>query len=191
MKLHVLLLHLLRDKEALEVLFSKKNRIILKRKDTKKSDYVFRNALNGVLVQQRDIKVEQPNEITSITNRQFTEEEIKDLQFANIIVKHTKSNAIVIAKNQQLLASGTGQTSRVDALVHAIEKAKSFNFDLHGAVMASDAFFPFKDCVTMAHQEGIDAIIQPGVSIRDEESVEYAKENNMAMAMTGFRHFKH
>ena len=179
------------DKEALEVLFSKKNRIILKRKDAKKSDYVFRSALNGVLVQQRDTKVEQQEEIVSVTDRKFTEKEIKDLQFANIIVKHTKSNAIVLAKDMQLLGSGTGQTSRVDALRHAIEKAKSFNFDLHGAVMASDAFFPFKDCVTIAHREGIDTIIQPGGSIRDEESVEYCKANNMSMAMTGFRHFKH
>ncbi|MBP3254281.1 MAG: bifunctional phosphoribosylaminoimidazolecarboxamide formyltransferase/IMP cyclohydrolase [Bacteroidales bacterium] len=179
------------DQEALEILFSKKNRIILKRKNTKKSSYVFRSALNGVLVQQRDTKVEQPQEIISVTDRRFTDKEIKDLQFANIIVKHTKSNAIVLAKDMQLLGSGTGQTSRVDALRHAIEKAKSFNFDLRGAVMASDAFFPFKDCVTIAHREGIDAIIQPGGSIRDEESVEYCKANNMSMAMTGFRHFKH
>ncbi|MBR1627353.1 MAG: bifunctional phosphoribosylaminoimidazolecarboxamide formyltransferase/IMP cyclohydrolase [Bacteroidales bacterium] len=179
------------DKEALDILFSKKNRIILRRKQTDKSDYVFRSALNGVLVQQRDTKVESKEEIVSVTDRQFTAEEVKNLQFANIIVKHTKSNAIVIAKDLQLLGSGTGQTSRVDALSHAIEKAKSFGFDLHGAVMASDAFFPFKDCVTMAHKEGIDAIIQPGGSIRDEESTEYCKGHNMAMAMTGFRHFKH
>ncbi|MBO6117447.1 MAG: bifunctional phosphoribosylaminoimidazolecarboxamide formyltransferase/IMP cyclohydrolase [Bacteroidales bacterium] len=179
------------DKEALEILFSKKNRIILKRKDVKKTDYVFRSALNGVLVQQRDNKVEQSQEIVSVTDRKFTEKEIKDLQFANIIVKHTKSNAIVLAKDRQLLGSGTGQTSRVDALRHAIDKAKSFHFDLNGAVMASDAFFPFKDCVTIAHREGIDTIIQPGGSIRDEESVEYCKANNMSMAMTGFRHFKH
>ncbi len=179
------------DKEALNILFSKKNRIILKIKNNKRSDFVFRSALNGVLVQQRDTKVEQKDEIISVTDRKFTDGEVKDLQFANIIVKHTKSNAIVLAKDMQLLGSGTGQTSRVDALRHAIEKAKSFNFDLHGAVMASDAFFPFKDCVTIAHQEGIDTIIQPGGSIRDEESVEYCKANNMSMAMTGFRHFKH
>ncbi|MGP1515368.1 MAG: bifunctional phosphoribosylaminoimidazolecarboxamide formyltransferase/IMP cyclohydrolase [Bacteroidales bacterium] len=179
------------DKEALDVLFSKKNRIILQREKNKKSDYVFRSALNGVLVQERDSKVEQNEEIKSITNRPFTENEIKDLQFANIIVKHTKSNAIVVVKNMQLLGSGTGQTSRVDALRHAIEKAKSFNFDLNGAVMSSDAYFPFKDCVTIAHQYGIDAIIQPGGSIRDKESIEYCMAHNMSMAMTGFRHFKH
>jgi phosphoribosylaminoimidazolecarboxamide formyltransferase / IMP cyclohydrolase len=179
------------EQEALDILFSKKNRIILKRKANIRSEYVFRNALNGVLMQERDTKVEETKEIISITDRQFTVEEQKDLQFANIIVKHTKSNAIVIAKNKQLLASGTGQTSRVDALKQAIEKAKSFNFDLQGAVMASDAFFPFSDCVTIAHKEGIDSIIQPGGSIRDEDSIEYCKAHNMAMAMTGFRHFKH
>jgi len=179
------------DQQALDILFSKKNRIILKRKSNQKSKYIFRNALNGVLMQERDNKVEEIKEITSITDRPFTLNEQKDLQFANIIVKHTKSNAIVIVKNKQLLASGTGQTSRVDALKQAIEKAKSFNFDLRGAVMASDAFFPFSDCVTIAHEEGIDSIIQPGGSIRDEESIDYCKAHNMAMAMTGFRHFKH
>lgn len=179
------------EKEALDILFSKKNRIILKRKHTNKTPFVFRSALNGILVQERDTKVESLEEIKSITDREFSENEKKDLQFANILVKHTKSNAIVLAKNMQLLASGTGQTSRVDALRHAIDKAKSFNFDLHGAVMASDAFFPFKDCVTIAHQEGIDTIIQPGGSVRDDESIEYCKAHNMAMAMTGFRHFKH
>lgn len=179
------------EKEALDILFSKKNRIILKRKHTNKTPFVFRSALNGILVQERDTKVESLEEIKSITDREFSENEKKDLQFANILVKHTKSNAIVLAKNMQLLASGTGQTSRVDALRHAIDKAKSFNFDLHGAVMASDAFFPFKDCVTIANQEGIDTIIQPGGSVRDDESIEYCKAHNMAMAMTGFRHFKH
>lgn len=178
-------------KEALEILCSKKNRIILKRKHTLKSEHVFRSALNGVLVQQRDNKTEQPKDIVSVTNRQFTQEEQADLSFANIIVKHTKSNAIVLAKNRQLLGSGTGQTSRVDALKHAIEKAKSFGFDLNGAVMASDAFFPFSDCVAIAHKEGIEAIVQPGGSIRDKESVDYCLEHNIAMAMTGCRHFKH
>lgn len=179
------------DKDALELLFSKKNRIILQRKQINKNKYTFRSALNGVLFQERDIKVETIEEIKSITNRQFTDKEKQDLIFANILVKHTKSNAIVIAKNKQILASGTGQTSRVDALKQAIEKAKSFGFDLHGAVMASDAYFPFKDCVTIAHQEGIDLIIQPGGSIRDKESIDFCQENNMAMAMTGFRHFRH
>ncbi|MCF0211014.1 MAG: bifunctional phosphoribosylaminoimidazolecarboxamide formyltransferase/IMP cyclohydrolase PurH, partial [Bacteroidales bacterium] len=179
------------DQEALNILFSKKNRIILKRKETAKVPYMFRSMLNGVLVQEKDTKVEKPEEIVSVTNRQFTKQEQEDLSFANILVKHTKSNAIVLAKNKQLLASGTGQTSRVDALKQAIEKAKNFNFDLHGAVMASDAFFPFQDCVSIAYQEGIEAIVQPGGSIRDKESVDYCMENNIAMAMTGFRHFKH
>src|SRR5574344_863570 len=178
------------DKDALELLFSKKNRIILQRKQINKNKYTFRSALNGVLFQERDTKVETIEEIKSITNRQFTDKEKQDLIFANILVKHTKSNAIVIAKNRQILASGTGQTSRVDALKQAIEKAKSFGFDLHGAVMASDAYFPFKDCVTIAHQEGIDLIIQPGGSIRDKESIDFCQENNMEMAMTGFRHFR-
>ncbi len=179
------------DNEALEILSSKKNRILLKRKRTKPSTFTFKSSLNGVLVQERDTKVESLEEIKSVTDRQFTESEKKDLQFANILVKHTKSNAIVLAKNMQLLSLGTGQTSRVDALKQAIDKAKSFSFDLNGAVMASDAYFPFKDCVTIAHKEGIDTIIQPGGSIRDEESIEYCKAHNMAMAMTGFRHFKH
>lgn len=179
------------DKEALELLFSKKNRIILRRKQTEKTPFTFKSALNGVLVQEKDNKVEKVEEITSITSRQFTEKEKKDLVFSNIIVKHTKSNAIVLVKNQQLLGSGTGQTSRVDALKQAIEKAKNFNFDLHGAVMSSDAYFPFKDCVSIAHEEGIDLIIQPGGSIRDKESIDFCQENNMAMAMTGTRHFRH
>lgn len=179
------------DQEALDILFSKKNRIILKRKQVAKPSYMFRSMLNGVLVQEKDTKVEKPEEIVSVTNRQFTPEEQKDLSFANILVKHTKSNAIVLAKNCQLLASGTGQTSRVDALKQAIEKAKNFGFDLKGAVMASDAFFPFQDCVSIAYEQGIEAIVQPGGSIRDKESVDYCMEHNIAMAMTGFRHFKH
>lgn len=179
------------EKEALEILCSKKNRIILKRKATDSSKYVFRSALNGVLLQEKDNKVETCEKIVSVTDRQFTAQEKEDLSFANIIVKHTKSNAIVLAKNKQLLGSGTGQTSRVDALKHAIEKAKSFGFDLNGAVLASDAFFPFNDCVDIAYKEGIQVIIQPGGSIRDKDSVDYCKAHNMAMAMTGFRHFKH
>lgn len=179
------------EKEALEILCSKKNRIILKRKATDYSKYVFRSALNGVLLQEKDSKVESCEEIVSVTDRQFTTQEKEDLSFANIIVKHTKSNAIVLAKNKQLLGSGTGQTSRVDALKHAIEKAKSFGFDLNGAVLASDAFFPFNDCVDIAYKEGIQVIIQPGGSIRDKDSVDYCESHNMAMAMTGFRHFKH
>ncbi len=126
-----------------------------------------------------------------VTNERPSDAECDDLIFANILVKHTKSNAIVLAKNRQLIGSGTGQTSRVDALRQAIAKAKSFNFDLNGAVMASDAFFPFADCVEIAHAEGIDTIIQPGGSVRDADSINYCNEHNMKMVFTGHRHFKH
>jgi phosphoribosylaminoimidazolecarboxamide formyltransferase/IMP cyclohydrolase len=127
----------------------------------------------------------------SVTSTPLTPEQQKDLAFANKLVKHTKSNAIVLAKNNQLLASGTGQTSRVDALNQAIEKAKHFGFDLKGSVMASDAFFPFPDCVEIAHKAGVVAVVHPGGSINDQKSIDYCQENNMAMALTGFRHFKH
>ena len=130
-------------------------------------------------------------EINPVTKRQPTAEEVEDLLFANKLAKHTKSNTIVLAKNKQLCASGTGQTSRVDALNQAIHKAQSFNFDLKGAVMASDAFFPFPDCVEIANNAGIAAVIQPGGSIKDQLSIDYCNENNMAMVMTGTRHFKH
>ena len=126
-----------------------------------------------------------------MTEKAVAAEEIEDLLFANKIVKHSKSNAIVLAKNKQLYASGVGQTSRVDALKQAIEKAKSFGFDLNGAVMASDAFFPFPDCVEIAHKEGIDTVIQPGGSVKDNLSIDYCNENGVAMVMTGIRHFKH
>lgn len=142
-------------------------------------------------MQDKDTKVELADDLKVVTKKVPTAGEIEDLIFANKLVKHTKSNAIVLAKNKQLLASGTGQTSRVDALKQAIEKAKSFNFDLKGAVMASDAFFPFPDCVEIAHNEGISAVIQPGGSIRDNESIAYCDEHNMAMVFTGVRHFKH
>ena len=147
--------------------------------------------LNGVLVQDRDTKVETPADLTSVTDKKATEREVEDMLFANKIVKNSKSNSIVLAKNKQLVASGVGQTSRVDALKQAVEKAKSFGFDLHGAVMASDAFFPFADCVEIAGNEGITAVIQPGGSIRDKESFDYCNEHGMAMVTTGFRHFKH
>jgi phosphoribosylaminoimidazolecarboxamide formyltransferase/IMP cyclohydrolase len=177
---------------ALEILKSKKNRILLKRKVGERNvDLQFRSALNGVMVQDKDMVVEPAAELKSVTQRALTQEEKADLAFANILVKHTKSNAIVIAKNRQLCASGTGQTSRVDALRQAIDKAKSFNFDLHGAVMASDAFFPFPDCVEIAHNEGIDCVIQPGGSVKDNLTIDYCQQNNMAVAITGFRHFKH
>ena len=151
----------------------------------------FRSCLNGALGQERDLKIEVPADLKQATDLAVTPEQVKDLLFANKIVKNSKSNAIVLAKGEQLYASGVGQTSRVDALKHAIEKAKSFGFDLNGAVMASDAFFPFADCVEIANKEGINAVIQPGGSIRDNETVEYCNKNGIAMVMTGIRHFKH
>jgi len=177
--------------EAIEILKSKKNRIILKRKEVKGQNLQFRSALNGVMVQDKDTVVEKPQTMISVTSTPLTQEQQKDLAFANKLVKHTKSNAIVLAKNNQLLASGTGQTSRVDALNQAIEKAKHFGFDLKGSVMASDAFFPFPDCVEIAHKAGVVAVVHPGGSINDQKSIDYCQENNMAMALTGFRHFKH
>lgn len=177
--------------EALEILKSKKNRIILENKDVKPSSVKFRSLLGGVLEQARDSYVETPADLKPATNAQPKEEEIDDLIFANKLVKHSKSNAIVLAKGKQMLASGIGQTSRVDALKQAIAKAKSFNFDLNGAVMASDAFFPFADCVEIAANEGIKTVIQPGGSIRDNESIEWCNNNGVAMVFTGIRHFKH
>ncbi len=177
--------------EALEILKTKKNRIILVQKSSTVSARTVRTCLNGLLVQDRDTKKETADALENKGGRTATKEEIEDLIFANIIVKHTKSNAIVLAKNKQLIGSGTGQTSRVDALRHAIEKAKAFEFDLKGAVMASDAFFPFGDCVELAHKEGIDAVIEPGGSIRDNESIDYCVKNNMALVFSGTRHFKH
>ena len=151
----------------------------------------FRSLLNGVLMQEKDLHRETPAELRQITDKAVTPAEVEDLLFANKIVKHSKSNAIVLAKGKQLYASGVGQTSRVDSLRHAIEKAKSFGFDLHGAVMASDAFFPFPDCVEIAHNEGIDTVIQPGGSVRDDLTIDYCNKNGVAMVVTGIRHFKH
>ena len=179
------------DVNALEILTQKKNRIILVRKETEMPRQQYRSVLNGVLVQDRDLKTETPEDCKPVTNKVATAEEIEDMLFANKIVKNSKSNAIVLAKNKQLLASGVGQTSRVDALKHAIEKAHGFGFDLQGAVMASDAFFPFPDCVEIAHEAGVTAVIQPGGSVRDAESVEYCNDHDVAMVITGFRHFKH
>lgn len=176
---------------ALEILKQKKNRIILvikKALDTKRQ---FRSILNGALVQDRDLKVETTEDLKQVSEKAVTPEQAADLLFANKIVKDSKSNAIVLAKGGMLLASGVGQTSRVDALKQAIEKAHSFGFDLHGAVMASDAFFPFPDCVEIAHEAGVTAVIHPGGSIRDQESVDYCNAHDMAMVITGFRHFKH
>ena len=147
--------------------------------------------MNGALVQDRDLKVETAEDLTQVTKKAVDPAQVDDLLFANKIVKHSKSNAIVLAKNRQLCASGVGQTSRVDALKQAIEKAHSFNFDLNGAVMAADAFFPFPDCVEIAGNEGITAVIQPGGSVKDELSFQYCNEHGIAMVTTGFRHFKH
>jgi phosphoribosylaminoimidazolecarboxamide formyltransferase/IMP cyclohydrolase len=179
------------DTGALEILMQKKNRIILIQKANSHSTLQFRSLLNGVLVQDRNESIQIKNDLKTVSLKSPDEQEITDLLFANKIVKHTKSNAIVLVKNKQLYASGTGQTSRVDALKQAIEKAQSFGFSLEGAVMASDAFFPFADCVEIAGNAGISAVIQPGGSIRDNLSIEYCNTHNMAMVMTGIRHFKH
>ncbi len=179
------------DLEALEILSQKKNRIILIQKETKVRNQQVRTVLNGVLVQDKDTKTETAEDLKVVTEKAPTAEEIEDLLFANKIVKHTKSNAIVFAKNKQMCASGVGQTSRVDALNQAVEKAAAFKFDLKGAVMASDAFFPFPDCVQLAAEAGITAVIQPGGSINDKLSIENCNENGLAMVTTGFRHFKH
>src|SRR4030043_586346 len=175
--------------EALEILMQKKNRIILRIKDFQVTGNHFRTVLNGVLVQQRDSKTENESDLKTMTHKEPTASEKRDMLFANKIVKHSKSNAIVLARNQQLIGSGVGQTSRVDALKQAIDKARNFSFDLKGAVMASDAFFPFNDCVEIAHNAGISAVIQPGGSIKDKDSVDYCNSNNMAMVFTGTRHF--
>jgi phosphoribosylaminoimidazolecarboxamide formyltransferase/IMP cyclohydrolase len=177
--------------EALDLLKGKKNRIILVQKDIELPQTTVRTCLNGVLVQERDTITDSRDMLTTVTNSSPSESELDDLLFASKLCKHTKSNTIVLAKNKQLCASGTGQTSRVDALNQAIHKAQSFKFDLKGAVMASDAFFPFPDCVEIADKAGITAVIQPGGSIKDQLSIDYCNENNMAMVMTGTRHFKH
>ncbi|MBO7429217.1 MAG: bifunctional phosphoribosylaminoimidazolecarboxamide formyltransferase/IMP cyclohydrolase [Paludibacteraceae bacterium] len=179
------------DTDALEILTQKKNRIILVQKNAKLPTRQVRSVLNGVLVQDKDLKVEGAEDMKTVTKKAPTASEIEDMIFANKIVKHSKSNSIVLAKNKQLCASGVGQTSRVDALKQAVEKAGNFQFDLNGAVMASDAFFPFPDCVEIAKNAGVTAVIQPGGSIKDQESVDYCDNNGVAMVMTGFRHFKH
>jgi phosphoribosylaminoimidazolecarboxamide formyltransferase / IMP cyclohydrolase len=181
------------DAEALEILRRKKNRVILERsaKAVAAPALEVRSALNGVLVQARDTAREDAADMRVATTKAPSAQELHDLVFANVLVKHTKSNAIVLAKNDQLLASGTGQTSRVDALQQAIDKAHRFNFDLKGAVMASDAFFPFPDCVEIAAKAGITAVVQPGGSIRDQDSIDYCNSNGLAMCLTGNRHFKH
>ena len=177
--------------EAVETLKNKKNRMILVQKPVELPRKQFRTILNGVLEQDKDMITDKKEDFQSVTNVKPTEQQLEDLVFANKLVKHTKSNTIVLAKNGQLLASGTGQTSRVDALRQAIHKAQSFNFDLTGAVMASDAFFPFPDCVEIADDAGIKAVVQPGGSIKDQLSIDYCNNHGLAMVMTGNRHFKH
>ena len=177
--------------DALDILKGKKNRILLILKDIQLPQTTVRSCLNGSLVQDRDDKTDMADELKSVTKKEPSLAQIEDLIFASKICKHTKSNTIVLAKNKQLCASGTGQTSRVDALNQAIHKAQSFNFDLKGAVMASDAFFPFPDCVEIADNAGIEAVIQPGGSIKDELSINYCDSNDLAMVFTGTRHFKH
>lgn len=179
------------DDDAMAVLKQKKNRIILLQNQPLTTTRQYRSILNGALMQERDLSIQTEADLKQATEKAITAEQAADLLFANKIVKHSKSNAIVLAKNGMLLASGIGQTSRVDALKQAIEKAHSFNFDLNGAVMASDAFFPFADCVEIASKAGINAVIQPGGSIRDQETVDFCNANGIAMVITGVRHFKH
>jgi phosphoribosylaminoimidazolecarboxamide formyltransferase/IMP cyclohydrolase len=174
------------------VLTSRKNRIILAYGEkVRLPEKEFRSLLDGVVVQDRDTLVEDPASFRQVTRRAPSPAQVADLVFANKLVKHTKSNAIVLAANGMLLASGMGQPSRVDALKHAIDKARENNLSLENAVMASDAFFPFPDCVELAHKAGITAVIQPGGSIKDQLSIDYCNTNDMAMVFTGIRHFKH
>ncbi|MCK4700958.1 MAG: bifunctional phosphoribosylaminoimidazolecarboxamide formyltransferase/IMP cyclohydrolase, partial [Bacteroidales bacterium] len=177
--------------DALEILKQKKKRIILVQKLSGSANYLYRSLLNGVIFQDRDMAIEDETDMETVTKKSPSASEINDLIFANKLVKHTKSNCIVLAKGKQLFASGVGQTSRVDALKQAIVKARNFKFDLNGAVMASDAFFPFADSVEIANDAGITAVIQPGGSIRDKDSIDFCDEHNMSMVFTGIRHFKH
>ena len=179
------------SEDALEILKSKKNRVILMQKEVILPKSQFRTVLNGVLSQDKDLQTDQISDMKTVTTLSPTEDELSDLKFASKVCKHTKSNTIVFVKNKQLLSSGVGQTSRVDALKQAITKAKNFNFDLNGAVMASDAFFPFPDCVEIADNEGVKCVIQPGGSIKDNLSIDYCNNNEMKMVITGYRHFKH
>ena len=179
------------NSDALTILKSKKNRIILTQKNVELDKTQFRTVLNGVLHQDKDLHTDTIDDMKTVTKLSPSEEELSDMVFASKVCKHTKSNTIVFAKNKQLLSSGVGQTSRVDALKQAVVKAKTFNFDLNGAVMASDAFFPFPDCVELANNQGVKCVIQPGGSIKDNLSVDYCNNNNMKMVTTGHRHFKH
>ncbi len=177
--------------ESLEILKKKKNRIILVLKKHAVQESSFRSVLNGVLWQEKDLKVDKTTEMTPVTRILPTADQLADLEFANKIVKHSKSNCIVLAGNRQLYGSGVGMTSRVDAMKHAAGKARSFGFSLSGAVMASDAYFPFSDSVEVAFNEGIRVVVQPGGSIRDKDSIEFCDKNGMSMVFTGTRHFRH
>jgi phosphoribosylaminoimidazolecarboxamide formyltransferase / IMP cyclohydrolase len=177
--------------DALEILQAKKNRILLRRKPVALPEKLFKTLLNGVIEQDKDLKTETEADFKVVTERATTPEENKALVFAAKVCKHTKSNTIVLATDNRLISSGVGQTSRVDALNQAIEKARHFGFQLQGAVMASDAFFPFPDCVEIAHQAGVTAVVQPGGSIKDQDSIDLCNKYNMAMVFTGVRHFKH
>ena len=179
------------DEDALTILKGKKNRVVLIQKNIEVSNQIVRTSLNGLLVQDKDTKTDTLEDLSYATIKKPSEKELEDLLFASKICKHTKSNTIVLVKDKQLFASGTGQTSRVDALRQAIEKATNFGFNLKGSAMASDAFFPFPDCVEIAHKSGINSVIQPGGSIKDQLSIDYCNENNVSMIMTGTRHFKH
>ncbi len=179
------------DEDALTILKGKKNRVLLIQKSVELPNQIIRTSLNGILVQDKDTITDSLEDLSYATNCKPSETEIEDLLFASKICKHTKSNTIVLVKNKQLYASGTGQTSRVDALNQAIEKANNFGFNLDGASMASDAFFPFPDCVEIANNAGIKNVIQPGGSIKDQLSIDYCNNNNVSMVMTGTRHFKH
>jgi len=179
------------DQDALELLKGKKNRILLVKKQNLTEQKQYKSLLNGVIVQDRDLVTDESKDFKNVTKIEVTGAQNRALVFASKVCKHTKSNTIILANEDQMLASGVGQTSRVDALKQAIEKAKSFGFDLKGSVMASDAFFPFPDCVEIAHDEGIEAVIQPGGSIKDELSINFCDDHNMAMVFTGTRHFKH
>ena len=177
--------------DALELLKGKKNRVLLQQNEVALPNVQFRTVLNGVLHQDKDLKSDAITDMVTATKLAPTQEQLTDLVFASKVCKHTKSNTIVFAKGKQLFASGVGQTSRVDALKQAVEKAKNFGFDLNGCVMASDAFFPFPDCVELADNAGIKAVIQPWGSIKDQLSIDYCNANNMTMVLTGTRHFKH
>jgi len=179
------------DTDALKLLKQKKNRVLLQQKKIETSKSQIRTVLNGILHQDKDLKTDSINNMKTVTKATPSEQQLSDLIFASKICKHTKSNTIVFAKGKQLYASGVGQTSRIDALQQAVDKAKHFGFNLNGAVMASDAFFPFPDCVKLADKSGIKAVIQPGGSIKDQLSIDYCNENNIVMILTGTRHFKH